>query len=173
MNKLLFAAFILLVNPIQSQKMCQCDTLLFEDKGLCDTLRLRDNSFLFNRYDCDSIYLIYNNLDSQFIISKISTLFLPYCDRLCHNLVFESKNALFFKYGCTPNNDCLYSLISKKNGENILDLREVFLVSIKDKKSFILYFSSGNNKKKLCYNLNKEIVCKTPNWLMRLAHTRK
>lgn len=91
------------------------------NNNFCDTTFLKlSKGYLYYQYDCDSLWLTFQNIDSKFIIyTNENIILIPLMWRLGYNLIRETRKNIIFRYGCSSTAlDCQYISINKLTGKS-------------------------------------------------------
>jgi len=157
---LLSALCVLSVLICSAQSKCSCDkTPWLKDVVSCEPTLLTNKSKLYFQFNCDSVWLVLENVKKKkLIISSLQSDLAQYNFRIGYQLIKEFKNSLLFRYGCPANGSCDHILINKYTGKKIKAFHE-FLYNIDYKNiDFVLYFSNEKlNQLTLYYpNTGKE-----------------
>lgn len=123
---------------------CITDSLITENTTSCDTVILKSGGKLYYQFNCDSIWLTYEN-DKKHIIFNMTTELYAYTYRLGYQFSKEYDKYLLFRSGCPANGPCDFILINKETGKETKQLGE--LIYDHDSEvfhDFLIYFSDSN-----------------------------
>lgn len=145
MKPWLIFVFVLIKITAFGQYKCNC-SVNPDIKGSidCKIKKFKDGGKLYYQFNCDSIWLTYeNNKGGRFIIDSSDTLLYNYNYRIGFQLAKEYKRSLLFRSGCPANGPCNFILISKKTGKRLSEYGElIYDHSTKKFYDFIIYFSN-------------------------------
>lgn len=128
----------------QSQCACNRDSLWTANIN-CDTTYLKDHSFLYYQFNCDSSWLtIENKTGKKKVLCSIDYELSGYTYRLGFRLIKEYQKYLLFRYGCPANGPCYHVLLNKTSWKETQHFNEIIYSNENSGKGFIIYFS--NNK---------------------------
>lgn len=117
---------------------------MFEDEAAqCDTTILKDGSFLYYQFNCDSVWLTMENKNLKTIIFSMGAGFAPLTYRLGYQFVREFDKSILFRFGCAANGPCGHVLVDKNTGREIRRLGELVYKGIEPGAPFVVYFQAG------------------------------
>jgi len=154
--KYYFSLFFLLVCavPVAAQEAtCGCarDSIAYAD---CDTQQLKDHSFLYWQYNCDSAWLTLGKINGDRRVINVVREIPQITYRIGYNLINEYPGSLFFRTGCAANGPCNYVVVDKNSGKVLKEFQQeedAYVIDIYDmnnsryKYNFIAYFTVGSD----------------------------
>lgn len=125
---------------------CASDSSINQYTTKCDTVVLKNNNKLYYQFNCDSIWLTFENKSGhKKILYQEKEYFKElygYQYRIKYVLRKEYKKSLLFRTGCPANGPCNFVLIDKNTGRLKTELGELIYQHNPDIfYDFIIYFN--------------------------------
>jgi hypothetical protein len=138
------------------QSICSCEKDLFAKEAVsCDTITLTNKALLYYQFNCDTIWLTFENTNkNKTVLFSMGTELVGYNYRLGFQLTKEFKNSLLFRYGCPANGPCEYVLVSKSTGQQEKKFHELVYTSQDQPTNIIIYFTDGSLNSLTIYHID-------------------
>lgn len=157
-----FMIMILTINGFSQKSNCGCDIKKNnpENQYKCDTTIFSNGSKMYWQWNCDSVWLTFENKDKSILKSCEKTNVYE-CERTGLNFLKEYPNYLLFQYkwisGCCTPPDIVF--ISKVNGSELKRITNDLFVWGDVDENYILYFSDTTYTKMVYLENNADKEC--------------
>lgn len=146
-------------------KICSCKgNSLLKDIVGCDTIRFKNNAFIYWQYNCDSTWLTFENTSVKKIMYSLEAPLIELKGRVGYIFVKEYQEKLLFinKKASGGGFPVDYEILDKNNGQILEELGTIIYYSDSTFNNYILYISSDSIDTLTYYNINNSTKFKYP-----------
>ena len=137
--------YIAILFTITAYSQCNCDSIPeLKIKISCDTTRLKNETFLYYVFNCDSASLIFENNKVKKTLFTVEKDLIEYTYRLGYYLIKEFSKSLLFRFDCPATGSCSYALVDKNSGELMKTLNQVIYPKNNEDLDLLIYFNNNN-----------------------------
>lgn len=141
----------------------QADTICPEYQYMKETVdtgnfHLMNEARLYYRFNCDSIWLTYDNGISSRVLYVNDIDLHNYSYRLFYQFQAEFHDFILFRYGCPANGPCLYDLVHKKTGAVTQTFDALVYTGHLKEANFIIGLSDPDKHMLIIYDINHQQV---------------
>lgn len=170
MKRYLTTLLILISIPAFGQVkncFCEMDTLMNNATISCETKTFTNKTKIYWQYNCDNIWLTFENINGQrIIIDEVPTELYSYTYRLGFHLIKEFDKTILFRSGCLASGSCIYNLIDKNTGKKLKEFHQLICIDTDAKWenahkynfNFIVYLSNNSDSLIIYFVDNKKTL---------------